>query len=110
MSTADPHLLTRDLLRGVYDLLVPADSEVVGLVITHKGLSMRLYPPDNPESDPRRIQAVAAWTATCDAVDHDGERDAFGLGVDPVEALDACAADVATQSAAQRKIDEANDA
>ena len=81
-------LLTRVMLRSTYELL-GQETEIVGLAVVHKGAAMRLYPP---------------------ARDDGGKLDCEGGGPSPTAALDACAAIVAIQAAAQRQIDEENDA
>ncbi len=97
-------LLTRVMLRSTYEQLGP-ETEIVGLAVVHKGAAMRLYPPARDDAGP-----IFVWTATCDARDHGGKLDCEGGGPSPTAALDACAAIVAIQAAAQRQIDEENDA
>jgi len=104
MTPDERPMFTRVMLRTAFDLVKPQDTTIVGLAVVHKGVAMRLYPQENlPGSD-------IMWTATCDPQDHDGRRLVEGLGLSPTEALDACAEQVAAQAAAQRQIDEENDA
>lgn len=104
MAPSDRLIFTRVMLLATFGLVNSQDTEIVGLAVVHKGIAMRLYPQENlPGSD-------IMWTASCDPQDHEGRRLAEGLGLSPIEALDACAAEVAAQATIQQQEDEQNDA